>query len=1466
MDILQNKTNIIVSLRQKAEKLLGNNSANSDLTLPAHDILKLLHELEVYQLELELQNEELMQSQTLAQNAIDLYNYAPNGYFTLSPSAEIIELNNTGATLLKEEKSKLIGSSFGFFVSNETKPIFTNFLQKVFRNKTNENCEITLSISNNIKIFVHLTGVVNKFNNQCLVTIIDISEKKQAEALILQERELFKDLVNNQPAGIYRLRVFPIEKWGNNSWENSKNPRYKVEMASNRFCEILGITRSVLEANTAIISDLVHPQDRPEFVLKNEVANAKISSFEWEGRLIIHDKIIWIHFESIPRPLENGDILWTGIMYDISERKQTELALKESDERFQLLFNKAPLGYQSLDINGRFIEVNQKWLDLLGYKHEEVIGKWFGDFMPPYYQELVKVNFPKFKEQGHVHSEFEMIHKNGTTLFIAFDGKIGLDVNGNFKQTHCILQDITENKRVNDALLEAEWKFNALFELGPIGVAYHKMIYDEAGEPVDYYFIDANESYNHLTGVSPKGMTARQAFPGIENDPADWIGTFGHVAKSGETIRFEQFLEPNGRWYDCVSYQYKPDHFVAAFNEITLRKQIESALKVSEEKFRNAFDNSTVGKSMTTIDGKLSVNKAFCKIVGYSEEEINQLNWKDITHKDDVQNNIEVVRSILNGEKDSVHWEKRYIRKNGKLVWVDITTSIQKNAEGEPLFFITEITDITERKQAERVLNESREQFKDLFDNAPVGYHEIDAQGRITRINQTELKMLGYTDNEVIGKYFWEFASDRVVSEQRILKKLKGKNISTTPYEREFWSKNGTKIPVLVQDVLLHDLNGNISGIRSTIQDITERKKWENALLQSEDKFKKAFLTSPDCFNINRLDDGMFIALNTGFTKTLGYSETETLGKTYIELNIWFDLEDRKKWIAELSENGSVDNFLARFRRKDGELIYGLVSASIIELNGIKHALSITRDITKLKKTEKALQQSEERFKLLFEDAPDSMFLADPESRKIVDANKAACLLFMKKKEELIGLCQHELHPSSVTNLSKKLFDDSRNNSVNNGSAQPVEHVILCSDGTEIPVEILAQQINIDNKCLTLGTFRDISKRKIMENEFQEREKILSTLFASMTEMVVIHDLVVNEIGEAIDYRIIDCNDTFTEITGIEKVDAKGKLATEVYQTGQAPYLEEYTKVCITGESMEYKTYYSPMNKHFLISAVCTGVNQFATITTDITAIQKTQELITEKNKELENYIYVASHDLRSPLVNIQGFSRRLEKQIDDIRKLVQLNNSEFNLKENLNRVVEKEIPKSLNFILTNVSKMDSLINSLLQLSRTGRITMSVQKTDMNKLVNSIVSVHNYELSEINATVHIDDLTECYGDENQLNQLFSNIISNAIKYRDKNRKLTIRFASRLYLNKVIYSISDSGMGINERHLSKIWDVFYRVDSSSPEAGEGIGLSLARRITEKHEGKIWVESEVGKGSTFYVELHRKDYKSAHPDVL
>jgi len=146
----------------------------------------------------------------------------------------------------------------------------------------------------------------------------------------------------------------------------------------------------------------------------------------------------------------------------------------------------------------------------------------------------------------------------------------------------------------------------------------------------------------------------------------------------------------------------------------------------------------------------------------------------------------------------------------------------------------------------------------------------------------------------------------------------------------------------------------------------------------------------------------------------------------------------------------------------------------------------------------------------------------------------------------------------------------------------------------------------------------------------------------------------------------------------------------------------------------------------------------------------------------------------------------------------------------------------------------------------------------MNKLIQTVLVAHNYQISELSAHIITEDLPDCYGDEQQLNQLFSNLISNAIKYRDTDRSVEIKIKAINSFNRVIYSITDNGIGIAPKFHEKIWNVFYRIHPQSQILGDGVGLSVVKQIAEKHYGKAWVESEEGQGSTFFIELQKNNW--------
>ncbi|MBV1756480.1 MAG: PAS domain S-box protein [Dethiosulfatibacter sp.] len=267
---------------------------------------------------------------------------------------------------------------------------------------------------------------------------------------------------------------------------------------------------------------------------------------------------------------------------DITKRKKFEFDLRQSEEKFQLLFNKAPLGYQSLDFEGRFIEVNQKWLETLGYSKEEVVGKWFGDFLCPEHVEGFRQRFPIFKSQGYIHSEFEMLHKDGQRLFIAFEGKVGYNADGEFKQTHCILQDITARKQTEEALLKSEERFRIAQEMSPDGFTILHPLRNEIGEAIDFTWVYENQAIARINQTDVEqviGKSLLDLFP-------DHVGTsifeaYKHVANTGESQIIEEInvggVISRPMWLRLVVVSMGEDIAILS-QDVTKRKKTENEL------------------------------------------------------------------------------------------------------------------------------------------------------------------------------------------------------------------------------------------------------------------------------------------------------------------------------------------------------------------------------------------------------------------------------------------------------------------------------------------------------------------------------------------------------------------------------------------------------------------------------------------------------------------------------------------------------------------------------------------------------------------------------------------------------------------------------------------------------------------------------------------------------------------------
>lgn len=273
------------------------------------------------------------------------------------------------------------------------------------------------------------------------------------------------------------------------------------------------------------------------------------------------------------------------------------------------------------------------------------------------------------------------------------------------------------------------------------------------------------------------------------------------------------------------------------------------------------------------------------------------------------------------------------------------------------------------------------------------------------------------------------------------------------------------------------------------------------------------------------------------------------------------------------------------------------------------------------------------------------------------------------------------------------------------------------------------------------------------------------------------------------------------------------------------------------------------------------GRGMILTLMQDITERRKAEEELKQavaglraKNKELEDLMYVASHDLRAPLVNIQGFADNLARYFRELHAALGGAVPGEKAGARLNGLLNLKIPEALNFVAISGAKMDRLISSMLKVSRLGRVELNIERVDMDRVISDLLAGMAFQVREADAEIRAERLPACLGDPAQIAQVFSNLLENALKYLAPGRKPVIEISGRTEGGMAEYCITDNGIGLTEEEAAeKIWALFYRAAPRGSVKGEGIGLTAARRIVERHGGEISAAGVPGGGAKFTVSL-------------
>jgi PAS domain S-box-containing protein len=442
----------------------------------------------------------------------------------------------------------------------------------------------------------------------------------------------------------------------------------------------------------------------------------------------------------------------------------------------------------------------------------------------------------------------------------------------------------------------------------------------------------------------------------------------------------------------------------------------------------------------------------------------------------------------------------------GRKLWV--RTTAQPVWENDRIVSVVgNIMDITDRKCAQVQLAESERKLSTLMANLPgMAYRCLnDESWTMKFVSNGSFELTGMEADHLVDNQRTSYLElihpdDRVMVQETIRKRLAKREQFNLTYR--IFDATGKEKWVLEKGQGIFTDTGELTAIEGFITDITERRQSEEALRLSEEKFRLAFQTSPDSINLNRLSDGMYIDINEGFTNLTGYTREDAIGKTSIELNIWYDPKDRERLVKGLTKDGYVKNLEAKFQGKHGQIKTALMSARVLDLNQEKVILSISRDITEYKRAKEALRESEARFRSLVESSPDAIFVQS--AGRFVYLNSAACRLFgASQPGDLLG---KDFMERMVLEYRDKI---QKRIKVQTETGKPVplmdqEYIRL--DGSRVAVESTAVPIRYKGEAAHMVLIRDITERKRKEKALRESEARYRTLIENIPQAVLLKD------------------------------------------------------------------------------------------------------------------------------------------------------------------------------------------------------------------------------------------------------------------------------------------------------------------------------------------------------------------------
>ena len=1358
----------------------------------------------------------------------------------LDVNGKITLLNRKGCEILECTIEKALGKSwFDTFIPARNRHQNSEIFQSLMNGELivgsleyNEN--LVLTLSGKERLIAWHNVVIHNPSGQIIGTLSsgsDITGLKQAEKALYDSESRFRRITENMLDIVSQTDMSGIFQYVSPSTKRVLG--YEAE-------EML--RKSIL--------DFVHPGDVAKVTnaIQESVNACSWGKMEFRYR---HADGHYLWLETIGNFLCNDKGKPVGAVFnsrDVTERKQMEIKLQHTTKRLETLLTTASEGIVTADVAENITFANKAFADIVGYEDKELVGRNFR-------QLLDEEGFKRIKEETELRQkgetsryELRFYRKNGEYRTVQLSASPLWNDVGTYVGSLGIVTDMTERKYLEQALQES----NTLL----------RQITDNMFDMVS--LTDAENIYRYVSpsakrtlGYEPKDLLGKTIFDFLHPDDckrvSEAVEATTRTRSSGNIEYRYRHADGHYLWLEGASNVILDDKgqiigAVLSSHDISERKRIDEELQKSQQKFEKLFDsNPEAAAFVDANDHVLEINPRFTEVFGYSSEEAKGKTLDDLIVPEEKK---EEARTLTKESLSGYVFHETVRRtKNGLQIPVFMSAA-PITIENQLTGCVVSYRDITDRKDMEERLRVSEEKFRGIAERSFDAIAIVDMKGTITYASPSVGKVLGYPQNEVMDKSFLEYFSPAKLSDatQLFAGLAQGKNLEGLQLELSKIDGTMATVEINASPIIL---NGEVAGIQAVFRDITERRRMEKALMESEEKYRLIFENVND---VVFAYDSEFVVLSVSpsVEKTLGYKPEELVGKKVQELNVLApeSLETASKNALHVLEGERISPSVYEFVKKDGTKGFGEITSSpLIREGKIIGVIAVARDITERRQMEEEIRESEEKLKQFLEFAPDAIYVTDING-VFLDGNKQAEIMTGYSKKELVGksIVEAGLLPEEHVSKAIELIQKS----MNEQKTGPDEMELIRKDGSRIWVEISSMPVKRGDRIEVLGIARDTTDRKRIENALREAEEKTRNILQSSPDAIVVTDL---------NGTMIDCNQEALKLAGVStKEEFLGKNTFDLISPrdheksmkNMEMLLErgtirdfEFTLIAKNGREFPAEVSMSLMCDH-------TGEPKYFVATLkDITERKEMLRKLEEYSQQLEDMVEkrtkqlkeaqeqlvkaerlaaigqvaaMVGHDLRNPLTGIKGAT--------------------YYLKTRLVQKMDAKSKEMVELIERDVEYSNKIITDLMDYSR--EIRLEFFKTSPKSIMNETLSV-----IQVPESVKVLDLTQdsiqITLDIDKMKRVFANLTKNAIDAMPRGGKITI--SSRESGGNVEFIFKDTGTGIAKEIVEKIWTPFFTTKAK----GMGLGLAICKRVIEAHGGRIFVESIVGEGTTFTIIL-------------